>query len=168
MLLPDLDGLAPSDMRKFPLAANFPKEYAKGISSLFSEKAYFASLPAVYGSVAALKEMQAHPGLECYICTAPIVGSRYCHQEKVEWVRRHFGTGDEAEGKAWVARMVITSDKSLVRGDILIDDAPEAKARAFQPPEWEHVWFKRPYNADGTGRRHLERWADWREVILSC
>ena len=165
--LPDLQDMRPADMTKFPLAANFPSRFSDAIIALFFEEGFFASLGAVEGAVAALKEMALHPDVDgVFICTAPIAGSKYCHQEKVEWVRSKLGDD-------WVRRMVICSDKSLVRGDILIDDAPKAKAKAMKPV-WEHVWFKRPYNAhlggEAAGRqprqRHLETWADWRSVVL--
>eukprot|EP00929_Paragymnodinium_shiwhaense_P062745 TRINITY_DN31330_c0_g1_i1.p2 TRINITY_DN31330_c0_g1~~TRINITY_DN31330_c0_g1_i1.p2 ORF type:complete len:114 (-),score=22.53 TRINITY_DN31330_c0_g1_i1:49-390(-) len=105
--------------------------------------------------------MQAHPLLEVFICTAPIVRSRYCHQEKVEWVRFHFG----AEGDQWVQRIIITSDKSMVNGDILIDDAPKAKASVLRP-SWEHVWFEQAYNKDLHGQRRLSSWRSWRSIVF--
>lgn len=162
--LPDIGDQTPEDMNKFPLAANFPSRFSDAITALFFEEGFFASLGAVEGAVAALKEMVIHPSVDnVFICTAPIAGSKYCHQEKVEWVRRNLGDD-------WVRRMVICSDKSLVRGDILIDDAPKAKARAMKPV-WEHVWFKRPYNAylggaEGQQQRRLDAWADWRALVL--
>lgn len=161
--LPDLSNRAPEDMTSFPLTKNFSSRFSKAISALFHEQGFFASFEPVEGAISALKEMQSHPDLEVLICTAPMSGSCYCHQEKVEWIRSHFGGAKE--GTEWVKRMIITSDKSLVRGDILIDDAPKAKTKHCVP-SWEHVWYERGYNRQLTGGRHLRQWADWRSVVL--
>eukprot|EP00614_Pseudopedinella_elastica_P002253 CAMPEP_0172588034 /NCGR_PEP_ID=MMETSP1068-20121228/6991_1 /TAXON_ID=35684 /ORGANISM="Pseudopedinella elastica, Strain CCMP716" /LENGTH=130 /DNA_ID=CAMNT_0013383237 /DNA_START=480 /DNA_END=872 /DNA_ORIENTATION=- len=106
--------------------------------------------------------MNNEPDLEVFLCTAPIAVSPFCAAEKVEWVREQFGK----DGDAWVRRLIITSDKSLARGDILIDDAPVAKAAAMTPT-WEHVWFTQPYNAALEGKRRVDSWTDWRTLIAS-
>ena len=127
--------LSQADLTKFPLAANFP-ELKQAITAMFLEQGFFRSFSPIAGAIDALKAMQAEEGVEVYLCTAPIAASRHCQQEKVEWVREHLdgipaGGGASSskrqrtadQGKSWVQRMVITSDKSLVRGDMLIDDA---------------------------------------------
>jgi len=169
-------------LTKFPFAANFPADIKPTIDAIMAEEGFFRSFEPIPGAIAALREMQAEEGLEVFICTAPIARSRFCHQEKVEWVRAHLddavpkapadGTSDAKRLKAepsteWVRRMVVTSDKSLVRGDLLIDDAPQAKASAFEPT-WEHVWYRQPYNASLMGRRRLGSWGEWRGVVMSA
>ena len=55
-------------------------------------------------------------------------------------------------------------DKSLVMGDILIDDAPVAQS-SLLAPTWEHVLYGTLYNADIDSMRRLEDWANWRDVV---
>ena len=75
-------------------------------------------------------------------------------------------------GKSWVDRIILTRDKTLVRGDILLDDAPQAKGSSLEPV-WEHVYFDQPYNRPGVSdadpsRRRLVAWKDWRSLSLQA
>ena len=72
-------------------------------------------------------------------------------------------------GTSWVDRLVLARDKTYVRGDYLIDDAPVAKGSGLAPT-WEHVYYDQPYNRPGRPnadpqRRRLPRWTSWRDVI---
>lgn len=164
-----------SDLTKFPFAANFPAELKPAINAMFLEQGFFRSFAPISGAIDALKAMQAEEGIELFLCTAPIARSCYCQQEKVEWVREHLDGSDDGAGakrqrttdqtRTWVQRMVVTSDKSLVRGDLLIDDAPAAKVENFEP-SWEHVWLTQPFNASLSGKRRIDGWQDWRKVVI--
>lgn len=88
------------------------------------------------------------------ICTAPTTRYRNCVLEKHEWVEEHLGL-------EWVGRMVLTRDKTLVRGAVLIDDRPDISGA--MTPEWQHVVFDAPYNRHLPGPRMT--WATWREVL---
>lgn len=63
--------------------------------------------------------------------------SHFCAAEKYAWVRQHFGP-------EWLNRMILTVDKTTVRGDVLIDDKP--KIVGVQHPTWRHLLFNAPYN----------------------
>jgi len=147
-----------STLKSFPFAANFDASYKRPISSMLSEENFFRSFQPIDGAIQALKEMQAHESIEVFFCTAPIRANPFCASEKMEWIREHLGDD-------WVARIIITSDKSLVRGDILIDDAPQAKGDSLEPV-WEQVWFRQPYNIGLSGKRHLKRWSEWRAIVF--
>lgn len=96
-------------------------------------------------------------GYRVFFCTSPVLTSGSCPSEKFEWVRKHFGPG-------WVSRIVLTSDKTLVRGDVLIDDKP--KISGCQSPSWKQLIFDAPYNEHVLGAR-LKKWADWEVLRLS-
>jgi 5'(3')-deoxyribonucleotidase len=68
------------------------------------------------GSIQAIKEME-QDGFTIYLCSSPILTSNHCVQEKINWVRHHLG-------EEWVRKLILTTDKAAVRGDILIDDKP--------------------------------------------
>jgi len=123
---------------------------------IYHEKGFFLGLPPMEGALAALAEMSSpgimngvsetgygFGGFDVYLCTSPVNTSANCIQEKVEWVREHLGPD-------WVKKVVYTSAKQMVRGDILIDDkpysmlAPTTGAHTFAL--WTQVLFSQPYN----------------------
>ena len=57
-----------------------------------------------------------------------------CVLEKYQWVEAHFGYD-------WTKRVILTRDKTIVSGDILIDDKPEITGCAMPP--WQHVLYDR-------------------------
>ena len=58
--------------------------------------------------------------------------------------------------------MIVTRDKTVVAGDVLVDDKPSVDGVGI--PSWEHVVFDQPYNRGTEGRR-LVSWRDWRRVL---
>jgi hypothetical protein len=57
---------------------------------------------------------------QVFLCTSPVIGSRWCAQEKLAWIEHHLG-------RAWLRPTIITSDKTV--GDklqpcVLVDDRP--------------------------------------------
>ena len=67
-------------------------------------------------------------------------------------------------GPEWLQRLVLTSDKTLVRGDLLIDDKPQVSGQE-RLPSWEHVVFDAPYNRGTAHNLRLGSWAKWREIM---
>merc|ERR1719456_1009117 len=103
------------------------------------------NLPPMKGGLEALKEMDS-AGYSIWICGSLIRTSRYCAQEKWEWVRKHLG-------EEWLERLILCTDKTTVRGDILIDDHPHLIGS--QTPLWEQVLFDAPYNQAGSNKVRL-------------
>jgi 5'-nucleotidase len=93
-------------------------------------------------------------GHDVRICTSPLTRFENCVPEKFLWVQRHLGDD-------WVQRIILTKDKTLVRGDVLIDDKPEVTGRL--EPSWEHIVFEAPYNTASNARRL--NWANWAQVF---
>jgi 5'-nucleotidase len=73
----------------------------------------------------------------------------------MHWIRHHLG-------QEFAERTILTRDKTLVRGTILIDDKPSVSG--VMQPEWEHVLFDQPYNRKVTNRRRLN-WSNYREIL---
>lgn len=122
------------------------------VYGIFCEPGFYRDIPPMAGAIEAMNDLaQQH---EVTICTAPFLSNPTCAQDKYTWVKEHLG-------KEWLQRLVVTRDKTLVRGDLLIDDRPEVKG-AF-PPLWEHVIYDAPYNRH-VGKRRLT-WATWRDVL---
>jgi 5'-nucleotidase len=104
--------------------------------AIFHKEGFFRDLPPMPGAIDALKAMEAK-GLNLQICTSPILTSVCCVQEKLEWVLHHLG-------ESWLKRIVITADKTVVKGDVLIDDNPNIVGSKY--PSWTQVMFDAPYN----------------------
>lgn len=58
--------------------------------------------------------------------------------------------------------MIVTKDKTLVHGDLLIDDKP--RVTGTRSPAWQHVLYDQPYNRHVDAQRMT--WSTWREVLL--
>jgi len=136
-----------------------PSEFKEGALAVFHEKGFFANLPPMDGGLSALSEMR-DAGLNVLLCTAPVLTSAYCVAEKFEWVQRHLGS-------EWLPRVVLTTDKTIVKGDVLIDDKP--RITGFQAePEWQQIIFTASYNTDTSHRVRMNHWDEWREVLSSA
>lgn len=133
----------------------YPKRLRKKIWSIFTMPRFFLDLEPIPGGRQALETMRDH-GHEVFICTAPLIDYENCVLEKHHWVATHLG-------RDWVQRVILTTDKTLVKGDILIDDKPHITG-VEHPPLWEHVLYDQPYNRHVTDKRRLT-WEDWHRVI---
>jgi 5'-nucleotidase len=113
----------------------------------------FGRLPAITGAVKYVKllaEKAAEMNIDVIICTAPHVENKTCHSDKASWANYRLGP-------PWAKNMIMTHDKTLVQGLLLIDDKPVIKGRI--KPTWEHVVFGTSYNKDSKGFR-VEGWSE--------
>lgn len=117
---------------------------------------FYRDLDPFEGAAQAITNMQAD-GHTVTICTSPWLSNKTCVADKLEWLERHIGEG-------WSSKAVITGDKTLVHGDILIDDKPHIKGA--HTPTWEHVLFDQPYNRDVANKQRITGWANWSTQIL--
>lgn len=145
----------PLEERKtFYVKDSYPEELRPLVTEIYTKPSFFRALPPVAGAIEAVKEME-QMGLELFICTSPLSVYKNCVLEKYEWVDAHLGS-------EWVKRIVLTKDKTLVKGDFLIDDKPVITG-VESMPMWEHVLYDRPYNKD-IQRKRLT-WKNWKQVL---
>lgn len=136
----------PSENRKtFHIESSYPKELADKIVDIFHEPGYFRSLQPIEGAIDALHMLDGK-GYKIFLCTAPLTNAHGSMQEKVDWVKEHLG-------KRWIKKMIITDDKTLVRGSILIDDKPDIKG--LVAPDWQQLYYDQPYNRSCGGERMI-------------
>jgi 5'-nucleotidase len=150
---PDVPPLPPGDRRHFSIRFDYPEHQGELVQAVYHAEGFFRDLTPLPGALEAVGELAAM-GHDLRICTSPLRQYRYCVAEKYEWIDAHLGP-------EFVNRMIVTRDKTLVRGDVLVDDNP-AIAGAHTP-EWRHVVFDQPYNRQVAGPRMT--WADWRNVL---
>ena len=77
---------------------------------------------------------------------------------RYEWIIKHFGA-------EWAGAITMTTDKTPVRGDILIDDKPLISGA--QLPTWRQLLFDAPYNGHVTDKPRLTAWADWEAKVMA-
>lgn len=75
---------------------------------------FFRNLPVMPGAVEGVKALLACPRLEVYIGSKHTTKATNSATEKVEWVQEHF--------PPLLRRMVLVCHKSLLLGDVLVDD----------------------------------------------
>ena len=146
-------GVAPHERRHFCAKDDYPERLRDAVQRIYTAPGFFRNLPPIDGALDALQAMLAR-GHDVRICTSPLTLYQNCVGEKYEWVDRHLGA-------EWVARMVVTKDKTLVHGDILIDDKPHVTGA--RTPTWQHVVYDQPYNQQAPGLRL--HWGNWQEIL---
>ncbi|HAI58717.1 MAG TPA: 5'-3'-deoxyribonucleotidase [Xanthomonadaceae bacterium] len=144
------------ERRSFHVRDDYPPHLEEAVVSVYTAPGFYRALPPVPGAVEAMAEL-LDLGHDVRICTSPLNQYRYCVPEKYEWVEAHLGP-------AFVQRMVVTKDKTLVVGDVLVDDKPDVTGAC--QPAWRHVLYDQPYNRHRPGARIT--WADWRAVLLAA
>ncbi len=88
------------------LSAIIPSERLREtVDEIYTSPGFFRELRPIAGALDAVR-----------ICTSPLNQYRNCVPEKHEWVERHLGA-------EFVGRMIVTKDKTLMHGDVLVDEA---------------------------------------------
>jgi 5'(3')-deoxyribonucleotidase len=114
---------------------------------------WFHDLPVTPGAEEGVEALLKRSDIDVWVCTKPLEVNDRCRDDKGLWMRRHF---PELEHK-----MILAPNKGMVKGSILLDDAP--KSEWFRYAEWEPVIFPSVFNEGGewTG---LRRWT-WGDPI---
>jgi 5'-nucleotidase len=129
------------------------------IQEVVREPGFYAQLPTYPGARNALIGL-LHAGVGVFIVSTPMESNVTSASDKSAWVRTHLG-------RRFVNRLILSHDKSLVRGDLLIDDKP--RISGLMEPTWRQVYFDQPYNrpdAEGnptTTRVHI--WDEWPTLL---
>lgn len=103
-VLCDFDGAFNRDKKAYP-HIEFPQ----------SQKGFYLALAPISGAIEAMDYFLNSEHLNAYILTAPSIYNPLSYTEKRLWVENHLGF-------EWVKRFIISPDKSLLKGDVLIDD----------------------------------------------
>ena len=139
----------------FYVKDQYPEELKPLVTEIILEPGFFREMLPMVGAKEALMEMDKL-GVEAFVCTSPLSKYQNCVLEKYEWVEKHLGQG-------WVRRIIMAKDKTLVKGEYLIDDKPEITGME-KTPDWEHILYDRPYNKGGFRRRIT--WENWKDIIF--
>lgn len=102
------------------------REENPGLKYPHSKIGYFKTLEPIPGAIEAFNELKKH--YDVWILTRPSFKNIHCFTEKAEWVLEFLGY-DVLE------KLIICGDKSLLKGDYLIDDNGQHGQRDFEG-EW--------------------------------
>jgi len=86
----------------------------------------FSLMDPVSGAVEAVKKLAEI--FDIYVLSTSPWNNPTAASDKVEWIRKHFGKGEES---ALYKRVIITHHKNLNKGDFLIDDRTKNGAGEF-------------------------------------
>jgi len=144
----------------FANRATLPPHVRDKVWSVYLTPGLFDTMPVMPGGAEALREME-DAGLRPHICTAPMPGHATCLSEKHAWVGRHMPSFMRD-------RLIISLDKTLVRGTWLIDDLPNV--HGLMRPVWTQILFSAPYNWRTPAKHRLNDWFAWRRLFteLGC
>ena len=142
------------ERQTFYVRDDYPVHLRQEVEAVYLSPGFFRELPPTEGAIEALCEL-LESGHDVRICTSPLNQYRHCLPEKYEWIERHLGSD-------FVPRMIVTKDKTLIHGDVLIDDNP--KVAGPRTPPWKHIIFDQPYNRHVDGPRMT--WENWREILF--
>ncbi|KRE44574.1 hypothetical protein ASG92_12970 [Arthrobacter sp. Soil736] len=70
------------------------------------------------------------------------------------------GAIDQQFGPRAVNRLILTHDKTMVQGDVLIDD--EGIITGAAVPSWQHLIHDQFHNRSVTGVPRMSDWREWR------
>ena len=143
------------DQLSYNLSENLTKTERMILTDIMEYPGFYEDLAPIEGGIEAL-HLMASKGFEVFIVTKPWVRNPTCASDKLNWVREHLG-------ESWGGQVILTSDKTLIRGDYLIDDKPTITG-AESLPGWTHVLFDQPYN-QGIDKPRINNWSEWETII---
>ena len=93
----------------------FQIEFAKNPDIKYPQATYgfWESLEPIPGGIEGINVLKEH--YDTYILTKPSYLNPWCYTGKRVWVENHLGID-------WCDRLIISPNKSLLKGDYLIDD----------------------------------------------
>lgn len=97
----------------------------------------FDLAPMIEGAVDGIKYLEKQTGRPYFFCSNPHIPNILGWTHKAMSIERYLGQGESK-------RMILTKDKTLVSGFMLIDDAPTPIGS--YTPDWIHVVFDQPWN----------------------
>lgn len=150
----DLTGLQDSN-RKHYITDNMPDpDDAQMIRTIINTTHFFDLLPVTQGAQEGVELL--YRVFDVWVCTKPLDVNPYCRDDKMAWIKRNF---PELKDK-----VIMAPKKSLVRGDILLDDAPDLACSINA--SWTPVVFDLPYNRVDSQWQYFNRWT-WGDPLLT-
>lgn len=94
-----------------------------------SKVGFFLDLEPLEGAIEGMNTLMKK--YDVWILTRPSIKNTHCYTEKAEWIKKYFG-------EDMLFKLILCPDKSLVKGDYLIDDDHRHGQTEFQG---KHIHF---------------------------
>ena len=107
-----------------------------------SKVGFFLDLEPIEGAIEGIKTLQTK--YDVWILTRPSIKNTHCYTEKADWIKKYLG-------EDMLNKMILCPDKSLVKGEFLIDDDHRHGQTEF---EGEHIHFMKD-----------ERFQSWNSIV---
>ena len=107
-----------------------------------SKVGFFLDLEPIEGAIEGVRTLQTK--YDVWLLTIPSIKNTHCYTEKAEWIKKYLG-------EDMLNKMILCPDKSLVKGDFLIDDDHRHGQTEF---EGEHIHFGKD-----------EKFKNWSQVV---
>jgi 5'(3')-deoxyribonucleotidase len=107
-----------------------------------SKIGFFFDLEPIDGAIEGMNTFMTK--YDVWILTRPSIKNTNCYTEKAEWIKKYFG-------EDMLFKLILCPDKSLVKGDFLIDDDHRHGQTEF---EGEHIHFGKD-----------EKFKTWSQVV---
>jgi 5'-nucleotidase len=156
---PHLKPISPEEKTTFFIEEMLPEKLRSSNYEMYTQKGFFYSLPIIPGAKEALNYLVEN-GMKVFICTIPLHEFKNCVSEKYQWIEDNLGKNPK--GEKWTDKIIFTHDKTLIKGDILIDDNPTPKGEKI--PEWEHILYELPFNKNIKNKRKLT-WKNYKKKL---
>jgi 5'(3')-deoxyribonucleotidase len=108
---------------------------------------FFRNLPVTPGALEGVRELMEV--FDVWVCTKPLDANRYCRDDKMYWIKENF---PDLHNK-----VIMAPKKSMVIGDILLDDAPAVSC--IPANSWRPVVFTDTFNISHKDWGSLEHWS---------
>ena len=99
----------------YTTAFNNAIEETPGIAFPQSQYGFYANLAPITEAIESVQKLINSEKFDPYILTAPSTRNPFSYTEKRVWVERYFGI-------EFTEKLIISPNKGLLKGDILIDD----------------------------------------------
>lgn len=108
-----------------------------------SQYGFYANLAPIEGAIESVKKLIDSEVFDPFILTAPSTRNPFSYTEKRVWIEKHFGY-------EFTEKLIISPNKGLLKGDILIDDLVSGRGQehfegkilqfgSANYPDWQSV-----------------------------
>lgn len=150
---PHIEILPREQITQFHMEDLYPQEHRADIMQMMHTPGFYRDLTPIDGAVEGVKALAAQ-GYDVFFCSSPFLTHSTCASEKIEWIGVHFG-------EEWTNRIILTSDKTMVHGDVLIDD--KETITGVNIPTWKHFVFDDTHNQNSEAPVRVH---DWKETVF--
>jgi 5'-nucleotidase len=149
-------GIPYAERTTWDLCLNLTPEGVDINKRIMEMPGFYCSLQPLPGAVDAVERL-IRAGHDVWFVSTPHPHNPTCASDKYAWVEEHFGF--EMKRKT-----ILTDDKTLIKGDVLIDDRPLIEG--VDHPSWKHLCFGEYGYSSSTDSKRVPTWADARAEVL--